>query len=86
MSAASRSRPDEAADRDAIAAFNSLVEAHLAAHVGDGPGALLFPARHGGSMAPSSLYKVWYPARGGSGSASSNARPCAAASSSPYPT
>jgi integrase len=40
-----------------------LVEAHLQAHVGDGAGALLFPARHGGSMAPSSLYKVWYPAR-----------------------
>jgi integrase len=36
---------------------------HLEAHVGADPGALLFPARHGGHLAPSSLYRVFYPAR-----------------------
>jgi integrase len=40
-----------------------MVTAHLEAHVGADPGALLFPARHGGNLAPSTLYKVWYPAR-----------------------
>lgn len=39
---------------------------HLS-HVGAEPEALLFPARHGGHMAPSSLYKVWYPAREAAG-------------------
>ena len=41
--------------------------AHLGKHVGTAPGALLFPARNGGSMAPSSLYRVWYPARAAAG-------------------
>jgi integrase len=36
---------------------------HLRKHTGDQRDALLFPARHGGHMAPSSLYAVWYPAR-----------------------
>lgn len=40
-----------------------LLEDHLTQHVGTAPGALLFPAVHGGNMAPSTLYKVWYPAR-----------------------
>jgi integrase len=41
--------------------------AHMEQHVGAAPGALLFPARHGGTMAPSSLQKVWYPARAAAG-------------------
>jgi integrase len=41
--------------------------AHLSKHVGAEPGALLFPGRNGGSMAPSSLYRVWYPARAAAG-------------------
>jgi integrase len=44
-----------------------LVEAHLDEHVKADPEALLFPARHGGNLAPSSLYKVWYPARAAAG-------------------
>jgi integrase len=44
-----------------------LVDDHLTEHVGAGARALLFPARHGGSMAPSSLYRVWYPAREAAG-------------------
>ncbi len=40
---------------------------HLAEHVGQGGKALLFPARGGQHMAPSSLYKVWYPARAAAG-------------------
>jgi integrase len=40
-----------------------VLERHLAQHVGPEPEALLFPAQHGGHMAPSTLYKVWYPAR-----------------------
>lgn len=41
----------------------SLV-AHLAEHVGDSPGALLFPSAEGGRhLQPSTLYKVFYPAR-----------------------
>jgi integrase len=43
------------------------VEDHLARHVKAAPDALLFPARHGGHMAPSTLYKVWYPARTAAG-------------------
>jgi integrase len=45
----------------------TALTAHLDKQVGAEPGALLFPARHGGSMAPSSLYKVWYPARAAAG-------------------
>ena len=44
-----------------------VLEAHLSKHVGSASGALLFPARRGGSMAPSSLYRVWYPARAAAG-------------------
>lgn len=40
---------------------------HLDRHVPPTPGALLFPARHGGHMAPASLYRVWYPARAAAG-------------------
>jgi integrase len=41
---------------------------HLRTHVGVGPSALLFPAGDGRShMAPSTLYKVWYPARKAAG-------------------
>jgi integrase len=36
---------------------------HLAAQVGAAPDALLFPAVSGKHMAPSTLCKVWYPAR-----------------------
>jgi integrase len=41
--------------------------AHLNEHVGERPDALLFPARHGGHMAPSTLYKTFYPAREAAG-------------------
>ena len=40
-----------------------VVEQHLSQHTGTGKDALLFPARHGGHLAPSTLYKVFYPAR-----------------------
>jgi len=46
-----------------------VLEEHLREHVGPEPGALLFPARHGGTMNPSTLYKVWYPARNAAGRA-----------------
>jgi len=44
-----------------------VVEDHLREHVGADPGALLFPACHGGNLAPSSLYTWWYPAREAAG-------------------
>jgi integrase len=40
-----------------------LVKAHLAEHAEPGKDGLLFPAASGGHLAPSTLYKVWYPAR-----------------------
>jgi integrase len=40
-----------------------VVRRHLAAHVGVDPEALLFPARHGGYLAPSALYRPFYKAR-----------------------
>lgn len=40
---------------------------HLKEHTGAEPGALLFPAASGGHMRPSTLYKVWYPAREAAG-------------------
>jgi integrase len=43
------------------------VVAHLDTHVGPEPDALLFPARHGGWLAPASLYRVFYPARKAAG-------------------
>jgi integrase len=39
------------------------VMAHLAEHVGPGQDALLFPAAHGGHLAPSALYGPFYKAR-----------------------
>jgi integrase len=44
-----------------------VLTGHLENHVGEGADSLLFPARHGGNMAPASLYKVWYPARKAAG-------------------
>ena len=44
-----------------------LLTDHLTEHVQDGQDALLFPAGHGGNMAPSTLYRVWYPAREAAG-------------------
>ena len=44
-----------------------VIEKHLADHVEEHPSALLFPAQHGGHLAPSTLYKVWYPARAAAG-------------------
>jgi integrase len=44
-----------------------VLDAHLDEHVQSGRDALLFPARHGGHMAPASLYRVWYPARDAAG-------------------
>lgn len=40
---------------------------HLADHTGAGKDALLFPAASGGHLAPSTLYKVYYPARESAG-------------------
>ena len=45
----------------------TVLEAHLDEHVGARKDALLFPARHGGHMAPATLYRVWYPARDAAG-------------------
>ena len=43
------------------------IEAHLAEHVDSGAGALLFPADHGGYLAPSTFYRHYYPARSAAG-------------------
>jgi integrase len=43
--------------------FIPEIEAHLAEHVGPEQDALLFPARRGGHLPPSSLATVFYPAR-----------------------
>lgn len=40
-----------------------VLKQHLAEHVKAEPGALLFPARHGGHLAPTSLHKSWSKAR-----------------------
>jgi integrase len=40
-----------------------LVKDHLREHAAMGRDGLLFPARHGEQLAPSTLYKVYYPAR-----------------------
>ena len=40
-----------------------IIQAHLAVHVGHEPDALLFPAQHGGHLAPSTLYRRFYLAR-----------------------
>ena len=39
------------------------VQGHLTTHVGQGPDELLFPAQHGGHLAPSTLYRHFYAAR-----------------------
>lgn len=44
-----------------------LVREHLLAHAEGGREGLLFPARNGGQLAPSSLYRVYYPARKAAG-------------------
>ena len=41
----------------------ALVEAHLVEHTQPGPKGLLFPAQHGGHLAPSALYRPFYVAR-----------------------
>lgn len=41
----------------------AMVKAHLRNHAQVGRDGLLFPARHGGHMAPATLYRVFYPAR-----------------------
>lgn len=55
----------EAGIRDVAipSALMPSVVAHLDTFVDDDATALVFPARHGGHMAPSALYKVFYPAR-----------------------
>jgi integrase len=62
--------PKSEAGRRAVAIPPHLVPvlaAHLTEHVEPARDGLLFPARHGGHMAPSSLYRVWYPARAAAG-------------------
>ncbi len=44
-----------------------LVKAHLTKHTEPDKDALMFPAASGGHMAPSTLYKVYYPARRAAG-------------------
>jgi integrase len=44
-----------------------VIQAHLAGHVGHDPDALLFPAHHGGHLAPSTLYRRFYAARDAAG-------------------
>ena len=44
-----------------------VIAEHLAAHVGPDDDALLFPAAHGGHLAPSTLYRRFYTARQAAG-------------------
>ncbi|MGQ9408981.1 site-specific integrase [Mycolicibacterium gilvum] len=44
-----------------------VIEDHLATHVGTGGDALLFPAKHGGHLAPATLYRRFYTARNAAG-------------------
>jgi integrase len=44
-----------------------LVRSHLRDHAEIGRDGLLFPARHGGHLAPATLYRVFYPARDAAG-------------------
>ena len=44
-----------------------VIQAHLAVHVGPEPDALLFPAHHGGHLAPATLYSRFYAAREAAG-------------------
>lgn len=58
--------PKSEAGRRRVAVPPHVVPAlrhHMNAHVGAASEALLFPARGGGHMAPSTLYRVYYPAR-----------------------
>lgn len=41
----------------------SVLQAHLDVHVGSGADALIFPAVHGGHLAPGTLYRQFYKAR-----------------------
>jgi integrase len=61
----------EAGVRDVPIPSNILedVRAHLAAHAEPGRDGLLFPARNGGHLAPSSAYRWYYPARAAAGRA-----------------
>lgn len=45
----------------------SVHQAHLDTHVGAGADALLFPAKHGGHLAPGTLYRRYYTARNAAG-------------------
>jgi integrase len=59
-------RPKSEAGRRDVAIPPHLLEAlqeHLACHVGHEPEALLFAARHGGHLAPSTLNRHFYAAR-----------------------
>jgi integrase len=44
-----------------------LIRAHLLQHAEAGKSGLLFPAKSGGQLAPSTLYRVFYPAREAAG-------------------
>jgi integrase len=44
-----------------------MVKSHLRDHAQIGRDGLVFPARHGGHMAPATLYRVFYPARDAAG-------------------
>lgn len=44
-----------------------MVKDHLRDHVKAGQDALIFPAAHGGHLAPATLYRVYYPAREAAG-------------------
>ncbi len=44
-----------------------VLERHLRQHTGAGGDALLFPARQGGHLAPTSLQAFWHPARAKAG-------------------
>ena len=62
--------PKSQAGRRSVAVPPHLVPRlaeHLAEHVGPGPGALLFPAKHGGSLALSTFNKAYHPARAEAG-------------------
>ena len=44
-----------------------IIETHLAEHVGADQNSLLFPATHGGHLAPATLYRQFYKARDAAG-------------------
>jgi integrase len=44
-----------------------VIQAHLDTHVGTKPDALLIPAKHGGHLAPATLYRRFYTARTAAG-------------------